>query len=647
MMSTSVFFVAFIFFTTAVNAQTKEAYLQKADELYERADYFGAAQCYAQWLDSSGAGARNGLKASPFTVSRRSGRQQVLKTTTRSKAEGMWKLAECYRQCRDYEKMEKWYGELSSSYPKLYPDAGYWYAYALRANGKLDEAEAVLRKISGGKTVAAANRELENIEFARQQLRRQSPGYEIERLAGTTGYAVARNGEQLVFTAADTVAKGPYYNQLFTALRRDGNISDIEKIQTLAVPGKHTGMATFTPDGKGLYFTQWEVKEGKTYAVIAVSHFVNGQWTAPVNLGANVNHPGANAREPFVSADGRQLLFSSDRPGGKGGYDLWCVSLPETGSKAWNIASVNTPGDEQAPFYNEISKQLVFSSNGLRGMGGFDLYQAAGTLDKLAPAVNMGYPVNSVRDDLYFVNESDGKNAMLSSDRAVDCCLELYAVRQVLRSWLVTGQVNDCATGEGIAEVKLQVKDSVKDAVLGNITTTATGGYYTTVDQPAWLRFNAEKEGYEPAVQTAFAERRPDMDTVMLSAICLTRIVTPVVDPVPELTNVNAWPVIYFAFDKAELSQDAQVQLDSVAARMQREPSLTLDLKGYTDSRGSDTYNVRLGERRAKACVAYLKKKGISGSRLRMEGLGKCCPLEDETSNPAAAERNRRVEILN
>jgi len=646
-MKASVFFIAFVCYAGTVLAQSGEAYLQKADQLYERADYFGAAQCYAIWLDSASTAVKNGLQASPFTVSARKHKQQALKATTRSKAEAMWKLAECYRHTRNYEKMEQWYAKLYADHLQQYPEAGYWYACALRANGKLDEAERIMQTFLQVKTTTALNtaarRELANIDFARGQLRRKSAGYEVNRISDINGYAASLNGEQMIYTAADTTGKGPYYNQLSKAVYLDGKIARVEKMEALKVQDKHNGMSTLSPDGQVLYFTQWQIVDGKARSVIASSRLVNGQWSAPVVMGANVNHAGSNAREPFATADGKYLLFSSDRVGGAGGYDLWCIALPEATGKAWNLQAVNTAGDEQAPYYNTTSKQLVFSSDGLPGMGGFDLYQSAGTIEQLMPAVNMGHPLNSVRDDLYYVKSNDDKKGLLSSDRAVDCCLELYAVHQLARSWLVSGRVNDCVTGEGIADAQLQIKDSVKGTAAINTVTTTDGRYYTSIENVAWLQFKAAKEGYETAGHTAYVQCRPDMDTLLLAPVCLTKIPIPVVDPGPE-TSV-AWPVIYFAFDKATLSAEAKATLDSLADRLLREPSLMIDVKGYTDIRGTEKYNIRLSERRAKACAGYLEKKGVDVSRLHTEGLGKCCPAEAEDNNAAAAERNRRVVV--
>jgi outer membrane protein OmpA-like peptidoglycan-associated protein len=135
--------------------------------------------------------------------------------------------------------------------------------------------------------------------------------------------------------------------------------------------------------------------------------------------------------------DGKTLLFASDKPGGSGGFDLWYAVLDANGKpeKVVNLGStINTPSDEQAPFYHEASGTLVFSCNGRVGMGGFDFFYSKGTIDAWGEPVNFGYPVNSIKDDIYFTSQGSAKNmlenVLLSSDRSAECCLELFTLKK-------------------------------------------------------------------------------------------------------------------------------------------------------------------------------------------------------------------------
>ncbi len=160
-------------------------------------------------------------------------------------------------------------------------------------------------------------------------------------------------------------------------------------------------------------------------------------WSEPVPADAVINAEGANAQQPFVMPDGKYLLYASDKPGGYGGFDLYAAELGPDGKpkRSFNLGStINTSGDEQAPYYHAASGTLVFSSNARIGMGGFDFYYSKGTIDKWEEPVNFGYPVNSVKDDIYFVSRGGAKNILedvfLSSDRMAECCLEMFYLKK-------------------------------------------------------------------------------------------------------------------------------------------------------------------------------------------------------------------------
>jgi OOP family OmpA-OmpF porin len=182
---------------------------------------------------------------------------------------------------------------------------------------------------------------------------------------------------------------------------------------------------------------------------------------------ALVNTPGYNAQQPFLMSDGKTLLFSSDKPGGNGGFDLWYASLDANGKpdKAVNLGTtINTINDEQAPYYHDATRTLVFSCNGRTGMGGFDFFFSKGTLEALATPENFGYPVNSIKDDIYFTSRGSDKNileeVLLSSDRSADCCLELFTLKKKIIQDTVPAPVPDLVKEEPKVEAVI-VLDNV------------------------------------------------------------------------------------------------------------------------------------------------------------------------------------------
>jgi outer membrane protein OmpA-like peptidoglycan-associated protein len=178
---------------------------------------------------------------------------------------------------------------------------------------------------------------------------------------------------------------------------------------------------------------------GKKSSAIYTSKKQDRAWAEPVLLDTLVNTPGYNAQQPYLLADGKTLLFASDKPGGNGGFDLWYAILDANGKpeKAANLGNtINTINDEQAPYYHAASGTLVFSCNGRVGMGGFDFFYSKGAIDAFAIPENFGYPVNSIKDDLYFTSRGNEKNiledVLLSSDRSAECCLEIFSLKKTI-----------------------------------------------------------------------------------------------------------------------------------------------------------------------------------------------------------------------
>ena len=188
-------------------------------------------------------------------------------------------------------------------------------------------------------------------------------------------------------------------------MNSDNPLTGADQMDIPTGKGVHDGMATFSHDGKFMFFTRWTKKNNQTISYIYTSHLTEKGWTEPVRAPEPLNQEGSNSAQPYLTSDGRYVLFSSDRPGGAGGYDLWKASLDSNHEviQVQNLGNViNTSGDEEAPYFHEKSGTLVFSSDGHVGMGGFDIFYAQGnfSLSDWEKPVNAGAPLNSSKDDL-------------------------------------------------------------------------------------------------------------------------------------------------------------------------------------------------------------------------------------------------------
>lgn len=632
---------------------------KSADKFYANGDYYSAAGNYEKLLEQKDG---KGLTTEPYTVEKKGAKASK---TDVNRQEVVYRIAESYRQLNNYTKAEKWYAEAATYNKAQYPLAGYWYGVSLKANGKFPEAEKALQEFltsykSNDEFKEQAQRELASVKFIQQQMSRKDlQQYSVTPLsvnAAGADYAAAWNNNSLVFTStrADSTVlnaknKNPYVNNLYTTLSSEGVYNDVQKIVLPVTNNMEQGVASFSSDGSTMYFTRWSKINGKNLASIYVSRQQNGTWSAPELVGGKVNVEGFSSQQPQLTIDGKYLLFASNRSGGSGGFDVYYASLNNGQPTTVNSfgTAINTKEDDQSPFYHLPTATLVFATKGRIGMGGYDLFESKGSIGSTwSEPTNLGYPVNSIKDDIYFFNKGTSKlltDAFISTDRASECCLQLFSVNKVYKKY-VTGLVTDCKTNQPIASANL----NISGAQNLTIRTNESGSYFFEVPSFDKMQIEASKENYNSS-KLSFDKPATDIDTSSNTVICLTPVEVVVVDP-PQPEEPKKELKAYFDFAKYDLRPETGVLLDTLVALLKREPKLGMEIYGYTDKKGTDGYNTNLSRQRAEACKSYLVKNGIEASRLKVFAKGECCEEESEnkadgTDDPEARQKNRRVEF--
>ncbi len=699
-----------------------------------------------------------------------------------------YNLAQSYRMLNDYASADKWYKQVILFRSPKYPLARLWHGVCLRARGDYNAAERDLKRFikdneSDVENVAIANNELNNINFIRQQVEtRKPPEFALNKLKGninqTEGaYAPFIYKDTLIFTSSrivDTVNKfsktNSHVNHLFyNAINHDTVVDKSTMIKFPSLTATNEGTPTFSPSGNKIYFTRWESGNAQINASIYVSNRnSDGSWSEPTKLDEKINKSGYNSNQPFITDDDSYLLYASDRPDGVGKYDIWASKIEADGSfgEPFNLKAINTKEDDKAPFYHTKTKSLVFSSNGRVGMGGYDLFSSNGDLNSLQTPVNMGYPINSVRDDnYYFTSSKDSlyKNAFVSSDRASSCCLEVFAVKILPKKVFkqkIDGLLSDCKTGKPIDKGVVVINNEIDSTKSQKIVVGSDGLFLVNLSDSI-SGITVKKKGYNPRSQSFRYDPELYMDTTYLIEICMDKgkkvyykqklnalvidcetkkpiqkayvsvlnaidsnrsyvvstsqagafsinlndsingiwfekkayfdkdvhfnamsesldgdtvyTVTYCMDKwVPESPNTPQKPVvtitdpgivkhvaatinksdsvtIYFDFNKTDVKPEGAETLNNLLAILKTYPtiSLTLDISGHTDSKGSEEVNMKIGRARAIACLDYLIERGISESRLRLKSYGKSAPAAPETvnnkDNPNGRAKNRRV----
>lgn len=445
-------------------------------------------------------------------------------------------------------------------------------------------------------------------------------------------------------------------------------------------PEFDTGRGVFSIDKERFYATGCFIDHrGRRICHIYVSHLQNGEWSAPVALGPEVNHPRFTSAQPAVGtlfdSSMEVLYFVSDRPGGAGGMDIWFTVYNKRNNsyrKGENAGVfINTAGDEITPFFDLPSHRLYFSSNGWPGYGGMDVFYASGNMVTWEPAVNAGVPINSSFDDFDYIKNFSGQFGLLVSNRpglqqqeAPVPADHLFAFREKQAPRvLLTGQlmredrleeqlldrrpdrpmVGD-STRTAIMNQPVaiaMVKDSASALFLQEVSTNAEGRFEVWVDPNADYRLSL--------VDSTLLERSFSVSTKNMDQGSVLQMDTVALNTIPQRAIVI--DNIYYEFDRAELTAEARSVLDSTLLQiLERYPHVKVEIAAHTDDVGSPAYNKRLSEQRAASVVRHLAGKGISRSRLSAVGYGQERPLApnkhpDGSDNPEGRQKNRRTEF--
>jgi outer membrane protein OmpA-like peptidoglycan-associated protein len=641
----------------SIHAQSGDlGYFRRGEKLFLAGNYEEAAQYFERYLSAGKAARSHGI---PLAVEKK----VKTKTNRDPRQEAVYDLAECYRREHDYARSEGLYKKACGFRQAAFPQARYWYGVVLRANGKYAQAIEALDQFEKeyndmGPVLMDADRELASLKFIQAQLAARRDGFRLVRQMGgeagmTAAYAASvRGGDTVVFTGIH--GGNSFRNDLYEAvpLERDSALlADSRMLNMGDSGGLHNGLATFSADGKRMLFTRWTKVNGVTRSAIWISNRTDSGWSAATPF-TEVNADGYNTTQPFLTIDGRFLLFSSDRPGGLGGYDLWYARLDTALAvlTTTNLGDkINTPGDEQSPFYHANSRTLVFASNGRVGMGGFDIYFSRGNADLSywSLPVDPGMPLNSSRDDLYYVSTDEDNvwnTGWISSDRETNCCLALYKVEQN-NSQTISGRVVDAATHLPLEGVGLELTDPRKnDRLLADGHTDSLGNYRFVLHNVSRFGLGAQKTDYRPGGGLFVVPSETGTDSLNTGDLALERVPVPIVESVVKHSNVLG----NFPYKQSALPASARIMLDSLSEVLRHEPGTILQIEGYTDGIGGDAYNIRLAQARVDVCIRYLRRKGIAAGQLNGMAYGKCCPLAPDTvdgkDNPAGRELNRRVE---
>ena len=452
--------------------------------------------------------------------------------------------------------------------------------------------------------------------------------------------ALSADGSTLIFTRSENV-KGVRNEDFYISYNDTDEwqfaINLGEPINTL----KNEGAQCITADGKTLYFTACSRNDSYGRCDIYQSDFVNEKWTNPVNLGPNINTESWES-QPAISSDGRQLFFVSNRPGGRGGKDIWVSYKNANGAwmEAKNIGDkINTSKDDISPFLHWDNQTLYFASKGFIGMGGFDVFVSRlNESGDWGEATNIGYPINSPSDENSLIVAKDGRTAYFASsffneDRN-DLDLYTFDLPQESRSLEVAyiqGLITDSKTNNPIkADIELVNLKSGKS--YKSSESDLDGNYMLCLHSDAEYALTVNKKKYLFYSENIKLEHE---GSILVKNFKLQPL------EVGEQVRLDN---IFFELNSSNLKDESLVELNKIIKFMESNPFLVIEIGGHTDNSGSKAYNLNLSDDRARSVKDALVQKGIPSDRIQTKGYGMSVPLNTNSSEQERA-LNRRTEL--
>ncbi|MEN8247579.1 MAG: OmpA family protein [Bacteroidota bacterium] len=519
--------------------------------------------------------------------------------------------------------------------------------------GTLDEAERKLYECEQGKIMVEFPEEVDIINV----------GPEINSSSDDYAPVVSQNEDMLIFTSRrkddnlnpDVSEDNFPFEDIFFSTKNGESWVTANNIGQPINTLYHDSNVGLSKDGTSLF-----IYKDDNGGDIFMANRNAGSWTDAEPMGKPINTEFAETTVS-LTPDGQTLFFASDRKGGKGGLDIWITQKNKKGTwgKPENLGDeINTPYDEDGPFIGYDGKTLYFSSAGGEGMGGYDIYRVA--YDSLSEAwgapENMGYPINTPDDDIYFAPTKDGRSAYYSSVREDGFgFLDIYmlSIPEVLQHQEQPPKVevvlNVLVYDENNTPMDATIKMTDNTGASSSLQWKATGQYsFTTMDkegksyQLAVSKYGYDSQGISVTLPAAVGESSSIARELFLKKTPPPPVVEkPVVRRTPSKKLRN----VYFNYNKSNLRPEYQEMVNKAVAYLNSNPQKSILLVGHSDLIGSERYNTKLSLQRAETVKKALVANGVKASRINTKGEGSTKPLASNHQEKEGRELNRRVEF--
>lgn len=581
-----------------------------------------------------------------------------------------YRLAECYRKSNRMGQSEIFY-KAALDGNTYEDDARFYYAQALKINGKYKDAEREFNLYS------KAGRDANLIRLAKEELKFIK---NVDSLQSLRNYYEIQNLESVNTAVAEFSPAFFEGKMIFSTARKEGvfkttgggflgiysfQFTDFERLkgfvelydEAVNEPMIHEASATFSPDGRLMLFARGNKDEKGAAPDVDIykRELYSDGWHAPEI--SSLSSPESWEACPFISPDGKKIYFASNREGSFGGTDIYEATISKNGDIAGvrNMGPrINTPGNEMFPYITDDGR-LIFASDGHPGFGGLDLFIATTGKDRKINIRNMGIPFNSSADDFALAYYTDS-TGFFSSSRAGGKGDDdiYYFLDKTPKTKIVNYFVQ-------IQAYQLNEADSTEIPISNAQITFATDkqqvlntGVSDEEGKIAPIPVKLHKDYEITAAKAPEYFKRTEPFTMRGKAIPEELLVEAVTDTIL-LVKVQLDPIvigkeiilqnIYYDRYESYIRTDAARELDKLVKLLNDNPEIYIELSSHTDSRGTDTYNMDLSQARAEAAVNYLIEQGINPRRLRAQGYGETKLILPSAVTEEEHQTNRRTEF--
>jgi len=624
-----------------------KASLKAADLFYKQYKYREAAASYQEALKAGSADKK-------FYITR-----QIAKT---------------YRAMFDYDNAVTWYGKLMDYSSDVANQDIYEYAQLLKSVQNYDKAMEVYELYAKKAGLSAAD--VETFRASCLWAKTHMNDKPLFNLSPTTiqtgGPFLGADYYNAGFIVAQPQMPEPMSVTAYSDLQYVRGSDSVNFGKGEKLPGRTNGLSneaqpSLSADGKTMYFVknttdvgEYNPKkagsmpvnaDGVSLVGIYVSYNRDGEWTRPAML--SFNSTNYSCTYPFIDKDGKTLYFASNKPGGSGGFDIYKATLQNDSvfSEPVNLGrDINSADDDFAP--RVYHSTFYYASRGKGGFGGADLFAAGmdAKTGRIEKPQNMGIPFNSPKDDFYILFRESKKEGYLASNRegghGVD---KLYYFKKIFIPDTLDGTIRDRITNYPLKDVKVELYEIKEhgDSAYVDATSTNKDGYWEfLIDPEKRYKTHFTLNDYEPKAFTLLAvgdNGDPNRDRT-IGQMRNIRF-----SPVVKKNKIIKIDNIYFDFNKADIRSESYSILNNLLEFLNENPAADVELSAHTDAVGSDAYNIKLSNGRARSCFDYLTSKGIDPKRIVPKGYGESHLLNNCKDAKKCSEEenqlNRRVEV--